>query len=213
MYHRQLLSMRRTWTVLVSAFLLACGGGSESPAPSTSQTTASTTGSANGGAGGTTSTGGFGGSPQPCDDGADPAPPEALTDCNDNGVADDKEIADGGLDCNGNTVVDECEDVTGCTSWGRENYIEYKAGSLPIVLSAPHGGSLTPAELPELQGVSIGGDLKTIELAEAISDGLLSLAGRRPHLVFCHVYRKRLECNRDRVKGTEGNPFAEPGLH
>ena len=35
----------------------------------------------------------------------------------------------------------------GTTYFGRSNYIEYIAGDLPFILSAPHGGALQPAEL------------------------------------------------------------------
>ncbi|MFM2081749.1 MAG: hypothetical protein RL380_440, partial [Verrucomicrobiota bacterium] len=39
--------------------------------------------------------------------------------------------------------------VPGSTYFGRSNYIEYAAGDLPFIMSAPHGGSLTPSEIPD----------------------------------------------------------------
>ena len=39
--------------------------------------------------------------------------------------------------------------VAGQTYFGRNNYIEYRAGNMPLIVSAPHGGTLTPAELPD----------------------------------------------------------------
>jgi hypothetical protein len=38
--------------------------------------------------------------------------------------------------------------VPGQTYHGRSNYIEHIAGKLPIILSAPHGGGLTPGKIP-----------------------------------------------------------------
>ena len=32
---------------------------------------------------------------------------------------------------------------------GRSNYIEYISGDLPVIFSAPHGGALTPSEIPD----------------------------------------------------------------
>ena len=33
--------------------------------------------------------------------------------------------------------------------YGREKYIEYYAGNLPIILSVPHGGREVPSEIPD----------------------------------------------------------------
>ena len=39
--------------------------------------------------------------------------------------------------------------LPGVSYFGRSNYIEYIAGDLPIIISAPHGGALIPAEMPD----------------------------------------------------------------
>jgi hypothetical protein len=52
---------------------------------------------------------------------------------------------------------------------GRGAYIELTAGSLPLVLSAPHGGALTPAELPDRTSGETVTDTNALELARAIA--------------------------------------------
>jgi len=132
-------------------------------------------------------------------------------DCDEDGVEDAEEIALGlAMDCNQNAIPDNCEAFTlRCTQLGRESYTEYRTGTLPIIISAPHGGDLKPDEIPVRANASTGSDMQTIALAEAINDGLERITGQRAHIVFCHLHRWRLECNRNKELGTEGNPFAE----
>src|SRR5580698_9311100 len=39
--------------------------------------------------------------------------------------------------------------IPGQTYYGRSNYTEYIAGDMQMIFSAPHGGELTPAEIPD----------------------------------------------------------------
>lgn len=39
--------------------------------------------------------------------------------------------------------------VAGQSYFGRNGYIEYVAGNAPVILTAPHGGSLTPTGIPD----------------------------------------------------------------
>ena len=120
-----------------------------------------------------------------------------IPDCDDNGVSDSDELILGtSFDCNENGYPDACEFIDGCTLFGRQSYVEYDMGSLPIILSAPHGGSLQPDEIPDRPDYSTGSDLRTIELAQAIHDALETITGRRPHFIRCHLHRRKLECNR-----------------
>src|SRR5687767_3164643 len=62
----------------------------------------------------------------------------------------------------------------GQSYFGRNNYIEYVAGNAPVIYSAPHGGALTPAEIPDRTASRCGGsattgaDLNTVELVRAM---------------------------------------------
>jgi len=86
--------------------------------------------------------------------------------------------------------------------------VEYVPGTLPLIIAAPHGGQLEPAAIPNRKdGVTTRDaetDLLAIELAEAIARRV----GARPHLILCHLHRKKVDCNRDALTGTGGNPKA-----
>lgn len=86
--------------------------------------------------------------------------------------------------------------------------VEYVPGTLPLIIAAPHGGQLEPADIPDRKdGVTTRDaetDLLAIELAEAIARRV----GGQPHLVLCHLHRKKVDCNRDALTGTGGNPKA-----
>ncbi len=133
-------------------------------------------------------------------------------DCNGNGQADDVDVSTGAsLDCDVDGVPDECQWLSGgCTVMGDSDWFEYRAGTLPVVLSAPHGGSLMPDELETRPDASTGGDLNTQETVGAISDALLSATGQRPHVVLMHLHRHKVEANAWSLEeGTAGQPEAE----
>jgi len=90
-------------------------------------------------------------------------------------------------------------------------FIEYWPGTLPIILSAPHGGTLAPKELPDRQYGKIMRDEKTIELATAIRDALQKEYGAAPALIICRVTRHKLDCNREIVEAAQGDALAEKG--
>jgi hypothetical protein len=132
-----------------------------------------------------------------CEGPLDPASTAAELDCDQDGVPD------------GDSIPSACQLQEDITHAGRNDYVSYQVGSLPIVLLAPHGGTLEPAEIPQRQGASAPRDANTVELAEAISDAFFDRFGRRPHLIACHLHRYRLDCNRSLAEGAEGNPYAE----
>ena len=93
--------------------------------------------------------------------------------------------------------------------FGRNRYIEYLAGDLPFILSAPHGGRERPAELPDRERGTFAFDTNTQELARAVADELHTRTGHWPHVIICRVHRRKLDCNREIGEGAAGNPFAE----
>lgn len=94
--------------------------------------------------------------------------------------------------------------------FGANNYIEYQAGTLPIVISVPHGGNLTPASIPDrtCNNPVFATDFNTIETALEIKNALFSLTGCYPHLVICHLKRSKLDCNRRLSDAACGQPEA-----
>lgn len=92
---------------------------------------------------------------------------------------------------------------------GREGYVHYLPGDLPLVLGAPHGGTLRPDEIPERSYGVVLRDRSTAELALAVRDALLRRTGRSPHLVVSRLHRDRLDPNREVQEAAQGNDFAE----
>jgi hypothetical protein len=99
--------------------------------------------------------------------------------------------------------------TAGHTYFGRNAYVEFRAGTLPIILSAPHGGSLEPAEIPNRTAGTTVTDAATVELARAVAGALRSTSGREPSLVICRLKRSKVDVNRDIGEGAQGNRHAE----
>lgn len=99
----------------------------------------------------------------------------------------------------------------GTSFFGRNGYIEYIPGTLPFILSAPHGGTLTPAEIPDRVFGVTGADRNTALLAEQIRDALVARMGAAPHIIISRLARIKLDPNREIVEAAQGSPFAENG--
>jgi hypothetical protein len=85
----------------------------------------------------------------------------------------------------------------GTSYFGSDGYVEYVPGDLPIIISVPHGGSLTPDALPDRAGAVITvGDAHTEELAREIADAFMRRTGSRPTLVISRLHRRKLDPNR-----------------
>lgn len=69
-------------------------------------------------------------------------------------------------------------------------------GDLPVLILAPHGGSLPiPGVPPRTNGV-VSQDSRTLELARATIGQLEKLCGHRPYLVAARFHRKYTDANR-----------------
>lgn len=96
------------------------------------------------------------------------------------------------------------------TIYGLNNYTEYRIGTLPIVLSAPHGGLIAPANIADrtCNSPTTVTDANTIQLLREIDTALFNLTGCRPHLIICNLKRTKLDCNRNLADGACGDPNA-----
>jgi hypothetical protein len=99
----------------------------------------------------------------------------------------------------------------GQSYFGTDEYIEYIPGTLPLLLSAPHGGEKTPASIPDrdCSGCSYVNDFNTQELGRALAQALYERSGCYPHLVMNRLHRRKLDANRDLEEAADGNPNAE----
>jgi len=79
---------------------------------------------------------------------------------------------------------------------GPDLLVTARPGTLPIVLTAPHGGSARIPGVPErTEGVRLQ-DTLTLEVTEAVAARLEALAGARPHVVLARFHRRYLDANR-----------------
>ncbi|PCJ64294.1 MAG: hypothetical protein COA58_13130 [Bacteroidetes bacterium] len=81
--------------------------------------------------------------------------------------------------------------IPGNSYYGVNQYIEYIAGDMPIIIVAPHAGSLQPTILPDIN--TRGADNGTMELALFMADSLhLKTGGCRPHIIINHLRPNKL---------------------
>lgn len=99
--------------------------------------------------------------------------------------------------------------TVGAQILGANSYIEWIPGDLPIVISAPHGGTMLPSEIPDRTSGTLTRDLNTEELARDVVNAFVARFGRRPHLIICRLSRRKLDANREIVEAAAANPFAE----
>jgi len=105
----------------------------------------------------------------------------------------------------------------GTSYFGRNQYVEYIAGNLPLIFAAPHGGALTPAEIPDRTPALCGGaatttaDANTQELTRAIQAAFGP--GKHPHVVINRLHRIKLDANRDITEGACADAEAEIAWH
>ncbi len=90
---------------------------------------------------------------------------------------------------------------------GTNGYITYQPGDLPIVISVPHGGDIAPESIPDrtCNNPVYATDANTIELAQAIDSSFIALTGCRPHIIYCHLHRSKLDANRNLTAAACGN--------
>jgi N-formylglutamate amidohydrolase len=103
--------------------------------------------------------------------------------------------------------------TVGTAYQGRAGYVSYVAGSLPIIVSAAHGGAMEPDEIPDRSGGTQVRDADTDRLALAIADSLEPRLGGRPHLIVSRLHRRKLDPNREIGEAAEGHPLAEQAWH
>lgn len=90
-------------------------------------------------------------------------------------------------------------------------YIEYIAGNFPVIITAPHGGSLNPASIPDrtCPNATTVTDANTEVLARQIDTAFYQRYGCHPHIIINRLSRKKLDANREIGEAACGNALAE----
>lgn len=86
-------------------------------------------------------------------------------------------------------------------------WVEYTVGDAPLIITAPHGGSLSPASLPDrtCAGCVTVTDDNTEDLARRVASQFYSRTGKRVHLVINRLKRVKFDPNREVAEATGGN--------
>lgn len=99
--------------------------------------------------------------------------------------------------------------VPGKSRFLEQNRVEVIEGNLPLIISAPHGGRLTPKEIPDRTSGTLVTDTHTDRLAADIAEAFHAQTGKYPYVIICHLKRTKVDCNRAIEEGAQGNPDAE----
>ncbi|WP_324751144.1 hypothetical protein SH591_07235 [Sphingomonas sp. LY54] len=106
----------------------------------------------------------------------------------------------------------------GKSYFGENQYIEYLPGNAPVILTAPHGGSLRPDTIPDrtrdacAARTVVANDSNTAALVLAMRESFHARFGTYPHVVINRLARRKLDANRGVKDGACGNPDAERAL-
>ena len=94
---------------------------------------------------------------------------------------------------------------------GAGNYIEFMTGTMPLVISIPHGGYMLPDDIPERPCIncSKNQDILTLEVGIGIREAIHRLTGYYPFLIVNNLHRTRLDPNRNIEEAADGNRNAE----
>lgn len=101
--------------------------------------------------------------------------------------------------------------IPGNTYFDSTGFVEYRAGNLPIIISAPHGGDLEPDSIPDRDcaGCVTVKDAWTKPITEGLYDAFFEQTGCYPHVVINLLHRVKFDANRDISDAANGNPTVE----
>jgi len=78
-------------------------------------------------------------------------------------------------------------------------WVEFIPGTMPLVISVPHGGSVDPVGIPDRSciGAVTTTDGRTISLARAIINACKKNYGVYPSVIICQLKRTKVDMNRE----------------
>ena len=77
--------------------------------------------------------------------------------------------------------------IAGQSYFGQNNYVEYIAGDLPIIIVVPHGGTLIPVNLPVIHNRGV--DNGSFETSHLLYDSIIQHTnGCFPHMIISHLH-------------------------
>lgn len=88
-------------------------------------------------------------------------------------------------------------------------FLEVKEGSLPLIFTVPHGGSLKPLGLMDRRYGSLASDAETKTLAAEIDFAIRQRLGAPAHFVISNLHRSKLDPNRDITEAAQNDIAAQ----
>ena len=87
-------------------------------------------------------------------------------------------------------------------SYSENLLVKRHRGTMPIILTAPHGGSESPPNVEERSekngcDLKIKKDSKTDSITEGVAQTILQLTGLSPYVVLARFHRKFIDANRE----------------
>ncbi|MBA4744418.1 MAG: N-formylglutamate amidohydrolase [Muricauda sp.] len=89
-----------------------------------------------------------------------------------------------------------------------DDWLETVTGNMPLIISAPHGGTISPDAIGDRDCGTKVMDNNTAELAFEIENAFGQL-GKKPYLIVARLARTKVDFNRDLEQATCGNPQME----
>jgi len=92
-----------------------------------------------------------------------------------------------------------------------KDYVEYDKGTIPLIISVPHGGKLECNDIPKRLTGILGIDKGTIELARDLMEYFENIAykdgfvGKKPSYIISNVRRNKIDLNRSEDKAHDIN--------
>ena len=89
-----------------------------------------------------------------------------------------------------------------------DSWLETVNGNMPLVISAPHGGTISPEGIKDRDCGTKEMDNNTAQLALEIENAFKT-SEKKPYLIIAKLARKKIDFNRDLEEATCGNPQME----
>ena len=98
--------------------------------------------------------------------------------------------------------------MTGWPILPAETFVDISPGTIPLVLSAPHGGVEKPAGVPDRTSGVLVRDTNTRELALELAAEIEKETGGIPFVITNRMHRIKMDPNRPVEEATQGGVFA-----